>query len=119
MDTDDEKDLFHTLDTLLEEERRVLLAGDLTAIRALLERKETLIKQLGTLEGAAERELQGLQVKALRNQALLDGTLRGIRTVATRMGTLRRIRKTLETYDEAGQRREITTQQDHQVEKRA
>ena len=53
MDTDDEKDLFHTLDTLLEEERRVLLAGDLTAIRALLERKETLIKQLGTLEHVA------------------------------------------------------------------
>ncbi|MCA0920382.1 flagellar export chaperone FlgN [Pseudooceanicola nanhaiensis] len=119
METDRDETLIDALDALLEEERRTLLSGDLTAIRGLLERKEALVEQLGALEGAAQRELEGLQVKALRNQALLDGTLRGIRTVANRMGTLRRIRRTLETYDEAGRRQEVTTQPDHQVEKRA
>jgi len=111
--------LINRLDALLEKERRALLAGDLDMIGKLLTRKEMLFDALAELEPANQSDLLSLQTKVDRNQALLDGALQGIRKVANRMSTFRKIRRSLETYDAEGRKKAIPGELDHKVEKRA
>lgn len=116
--TDETTRVFDALDTLLERERIALLEGRLDALAELLAEKEQLIDALAAIP--LDRDgLIALRGKAERNQNLMDSALRGIRSVATRLGTLRRLRRSLETYDQAGRRRTIVTQGGSQVEKRA
>ena len=107
------------LETLLERERSALIAGDFDALVDQFDEKKTLIDRLNGSGEAVDVSLSGLQAKALRNQALLDSALRGIRSVANRMNTLSRIRQTLDTYDESGQRQTIEGQPSRKMEKRA
>ncbi|MCZ4352911.1 flagellar export chaperone FlgN [Roseovarius aestuarii] len=111
--------LINRLDSLLEDERRALLDGDLQTIAGLLERKDALIDALNAAEPEVDTDMAALKGKVDRNQALLDGALQGIRKVAGRMAAWRKIRRTLETYDETGRKKSITGEVDHQIEKRA
>lgn len=113
------QDLIEKLDKLLETERVALLAGDLETIGKLLEQKEDLIDRLNIIQPQNQPALAGLHDKVTRNQALLDGALQGIRKVAARMAAMRRIRRSLETYDKSGQRQTIEGEVLHKVEKRA
>jgi hypothetical protein len=119
MTDDPTAELIEQLDNLLEDERRALLAGDLEAIGRLLRRKEALIDALNDIPPQAADGLEALQGKVVRNQALLDGALQGIRKVAGRMAAFRRIRRGLDTYDAEGRRTTIPGEIDHKVEKRA
>ncbi|WP_010141274.1 flagellar protein FlgN [Oceanicola sp. S124] len=119
MTNDPHQKLIDELDVLLESEREALMTGQLDKLTDLLERKEALIDRLNGLEGLEAADLQPLRGKAQRNQALLDGALRGIRTVANRFSTLRKIRRTLETYDSQGRKSALVSQHDNKLEKRA
>lgn len=107
------------LDALLERERDALIEGELDELVGLFDEKKTLIERVNEKSDVAAEALQQLQKKAARNQGLLDSALQGIRSVATRMGTLHRVRQTLDTYDESGQRRTIEARPSRKVEKRA
>jgi len=117
--TDITQDPLSELDALLDRERSALIDGDLQQLGELLEKKEALLEQIAGMEGPAAKGLESLQGKAIRNQALLDSALQGIRTVANRFATLRRIRKSLETYDEFGQKSSLPAINEGKVEKRA
>jgi len=118
MTADRPQDLINDLDDLLDAERAALLAGDLDRIPLLLDRKEDLIDRLNQIDeqGAS---LTVLHSKVLRNQALLDGALQGIRQASARLAEVRRVRRSLETYDEGGHKRTIEGEVLHKVEKRA
>ena len=107
------------LDDLLERERAALLDGNLDQIPILLTEKEELIDTLNALEPEGDQDLNDLQAKVERNQVLLDGALQGIRKVAARMAAFRRIRRSLETYDEKGCKQTIQGDVERRVEKRA
>ena len=114
------RDAVEALDALLEEERTVLLSGDLDSLSDLLGRKEALMDQMGRL--AANQDdvaLSDVQAKLRRNQALLDSALAGIRSVARRLATVRRVRQSLEFYDEDGARASVDIGIERSVEKRA
>jgi flagellar biosynthesis/type III secretory pathway chaperone len=113
------QDVIDTLDKILEQERDALMSGDLDAIPKLLEQKEALFDQLQDVRVEERGHLEVLHSKVTRNQALLDSALRGIRSVSERMATLRRVRKTLETYDSAGRKMTFESNPEHKVEKRA
>lgn len=117
--TDADSDLFASLDDLLDRERAALVAGDLKHLAELLTEKELLLERIADVGEPGRARLETLQGKAIRNQALLDSALRGIRNVANRFATLRRIRKTLETYDEFGQKSVLPAVPDSKVERRA
>ncbi|MGI3164044.1 flagellar biosynthesis protein FlgN [Pseudooceanicola sp. 200-1SW] len=119
MTQDPHQGLIDELDALLDQERAVLTEGRLEALPALLGAKEALIDRLNALDDMAPDRLHPLRGKAERNQALLDGALRGIRTVANRFSTLRKIRSTLETYDSSGRKSALLQQHDNKLEKRA
>lgn len=110
---------FAALDTLLEEERAALLGGQLEKLTDMLPRKEALIDALNGGRHTDIPALQSLDSKVKRNQLLLDGALEGIRNVAQRLATLRRLRGSLETYGSDGKKRNIDVDTDHSVEKRA
>ena len=111
--------LIDRLDDLLECERETLLRGQLDAMADIAEEKERLIDALNALEPEEHPDLTDLQSKVARNQVLLDGALQGIRNVAARLAALRRIRRTLETYDESGRKQTIQGEVERRVEKRA
>lgn len=111
--------IFDALDDLLDEEKTALLEGNLDHVARLLETKETLIDGLSVLEEGEAQSLQQLDKKVRRNQVLLDSALAGIRSVAERLAALRRVRRSLDTYDEKGVRKTIDMVADKSVEKRA
>ncbi|MGX0875333.1 hypothetical protein ACSSV4_000005 [Roseovarius sp. MBR-154] len=116
--TDHPDRLAAQLDALLETERAALLRGDLGAIAAGVAEKERLIAAFEAL-GPRHVGLADLQAKVIRNQALFDGALQGIRSVALRIANFRRIRKSMETYDQQGRKQTIPGDIVRTVEKRA
>jgi flagellar biosynthesis/type III secretory pathway chaperone len=108
-----------SLDDLLDRERIALLNGDLDAISRGLREKERLIDALNALHGDQDEDLSAIRNKAQRNQILLESALSGVRAVADRVAALRRVRDTLETYDQSGRKTAISTLRTGQVEKRA
>jgi len=107
------------LNLLLERERTALLNSDLDRLVAQYDEKKTLIDTLNGSDSAAAPQMKQLQARALRNQELLASALQGILSVANRMSALQRIRQSLDTYDESGQRRTIEGQLTRKMEKRA
>ncbi|WP_390911604.1 flagellar biosynthesis protein FlgN [Pseudosulfitobacter sp. SM2401] len=113
------QDTIDSLDDLLDAERAALLTGDIDQIGRLMAQKESLIDTLNDQEAVDRSELEHLNSKVERNQELLHSALDGIRTVARRLATMRRIRKTLETYDAQGRKNSIVLHQEQTVERRA
>jgi len=107
------------LDALLARERAALLSGDLHVLGALAQEKETLATELGNMAPDLLAGARRLSETARRNQALLDGTLQGIRLATARLSAYRRLRGTMETYDPLGRKTTITGVLSHKVERRA
>lgn len=107
------------LDELLELERQALLTGNLDKIARLIDRKESLIDELSGIEAGEASELAALNHKVGRNQDLLDHALQGIRSVSSRLAAMRRVKRTLDTYDSSGSKHSIVLPKDGSVEKRA
>ncbi|MDJ0822739.1 MAG: flagellar protein FlgN [Paracoccaceae bacterium] len=107
------------LTALIEEERQALLNGDLDSIEKVIERKQELIVQIANTPPNSPDELEPLRLQLRRNQVLYDHALAGLRNVADRLGTLRRLRKSLDTYDAYGQRQSIEDTTENQLERRA
>ncbi len=104
------------LQTLLDEERTLLLSGDLESLPQLLDRKQDLIENLGDTIGP---ELTEIHSKLTRNHALLNSAMEGIQRVSDRLAALKQMRQSLETYDSQGHRQSIGTLQKGRMEKRA
>ena len=113
------EDVVADLDDLLETERAALLSGDLEIIGRQLHRKENLVDELSVLDAADTRALAAVAGKLRRNQDLLDYALDGIRSVATRLAALRRVKEALDTYDATGTRKSVKISKESSLEKRA
>ncbi len=106
------------LNDLLDEERELLLEGDLDQLAGLLKSKEALIEEVNGSSQTDASAVQSLDRKVKRNQLLLDGALEGIRAVADRLAHLKRARGTLDTYGPDGKRHEIELNAETSVEHR-
>ena len=96
-----------TLDRLLEQERALLLEGDLQGLGKLLPQKEAIIEDLLNESLLSRDAVAPIERKLQRNQLLLDGALDGIRAVAARLAALRQVRSALDTYDAQGRRQTV------------
>lgn len=104
------------LQALLDEERTLLLNGDLEALPSILNRKQELIEKLN---GTKVPDLTDIHTKLTRNHALLNSAMEGIRKVSDRLEALKQMRQSLETYDSQGHRQSISAPQNGRMEKRA
>jgi hypothetical protein len=114
--------LIDSLQDLLVDERTALLEGKLDALPDLLTRKEALFEELSTLQEEEEidaDDLTPLQEGFARNHQLLESAQAGLRATQERMGTMRRVRTTFESYDNRGQRQAVQLNAGQRVEKRA
>ncbi|MCP4822621.1 MAG: flagellar biosynthesis protein FlgN [Shimia sp.] len=114
--------LIDSLQDLLDEERAALIEGKLDALPDLLTRKEALFEELTILQEEEEidaDDLAPLQDGFARNQQLLESAQAGLRATQERMGTLRRVRTTFESYDNRGQRQAVQLSAGQRVEKRS
>jgi len=119
MTTSDDTELTHRIEALLSQERDALLSGDLRALGDLAEEKERLAACLQELGPERRAALRGLHDMASRNQALLDGTLAGIRRASARLSACRRLRGAMDTYDPQGNKTAIPGVVSRKVERRA
>jgi flagellar biosynthesis/type III secretory pathway chaperone len=108
-----------SLDDLLDAERGALLSGNLDEVARLHVRKEQLIDTLNRMDARDHTNLASLNSKVERNQALLNTALDGIRSVARRLATIRRVRQSLDTYDSRGRKKTVAMSVDRSLEKRA
>lgn len=115
----DPQSIMEELDALLEKERALLLTGKLDDMADILSAKEALIDALSAADQEDMQDLAGLQNKLTRNQTLLDGALHGIRRTTARLAALRRVRRSLETYNEAGDKQTIEGRVTRKLERRA
>ncbi|EBA17094.1 hypothetical protein RSK20926_08992 [Roseobacter sp. SK209-2-6] len=111
--------LIDELDEILDEERSALVRGELEKIESLVTRKERIIEQLNAIDDLERKELNKVQTKVSRNQELLNSAMDGIRSVATRMAELRKVRKGLDVYDRTGRRSRYGTLSGTRLEKRS
>ena len=113
------QDLIDELDTILDQERRALVQGELEKLEPLMTRKEILIGDLNQISELERAALSHVQGKVARNQVLLDSAMDGIRAVAARVAELRRVRKGLDVYDQSGRKTRYGTRGATTLEKRA
>ncbi|MEX0369537.1 MAG: flagellar biosynthesis protein FlgN [Tateyamaria sp.] len=111
--------LLDELDDLLDAERQALLDGKLDQVERMFKRKTALMDALGNPEPGDETRIEDVRSKLLRNRDLLGSAAEGIRSVAQRLATVRRVRHSLETYDERGQRKSVNLTPGSSLEKRA
>lgn len=108
-----------SLNTLLENERRALLSGNLDQIELLLSQKEKLVGQINGMAVAPSDQVATVQGKMARNQLLLESAMSGIRAIAERIEILHQARKSLQTYNARGQKKDVSLSVARSVEKRA
>ncbi len=88
---------------LLDREREIILNGPLSELTALVEKRETAIREVLS-EGATAPEpfLTALKAKAERNARLIQSSLSGVRAATAEIDRLEAATRGLRTYTERG-----------------
>ncbi len=108
-----------SLEAILQKEREVLLRGDLDRLGDLADKKTELIHNLNAQAGHKPQDLQSIRSDLMRNRALLNNAMAGIRDVADRLQALQKARAGLDVYDMDGALKHVGTQDKRRLEKRA
>jgi hypothetical protein len=96
---------------LLDLERKVILNGPLSSLRALVDRRETAVAEvLETESEVPEAFLAALKARAERNSRLILASLAGVRSGAAQIEQIRTARSQLRTYSPAGTAVEVREQ---------
>lgn len=112
------EDTLERLKTFIKDEKEALLTGNFERISELLEEKAALLAEIPHLE-KDEEMLAPVRAGLRRNEELFDHALAGLRNVANRVGQANRLRKSLDTYDEAGRRTSLGEPGGKTLERRA
>lgn len=104
---------------LLDLERRLILNGPLTGLRAIVEQREAAVAEiLETESDLPEAFLVALKARAERNSRLILASLAGVRSGITRIEQIAKERGELRTYTAEGTSiavRATETTQDHRA----
>ena len=88
---------------LLDQEREIILNGPLSELKALVDRRETAIKEvMAEGEAAPEPFLAALKTKAERNARLIEASLAGVKAATAEVDRLEAATGSLRTYTERG-----------------
>ena len=88
---------------LLDLERKLILNGPLSGLKALVERREAAIAEVLESEtDLPEAFLVALKARAERNSRLILASLAGVRSAAAQIEQIRATRSQLRTYSAAG-----------------
>lgn len=107
MTTDPRSRRLGDLKTLLDAERDAILAGDFDALTEIAERKQTCLRALAS-DRPSPAEVAALRRIQARNQAMLNSSGQGIKSVMRRLGELREAQNGLNTYSQTGRKDPLT-----------
>ncbi len=97
---------------LLDLERKLILNGPLSGLKALVERREAAIAELLETESdLPDAFLVALKARAERNSRLILASLAGVRAGAAQIEQIRSSRTQLRTYNAAGTPVEVRPRQ--------
>lgn len=99
-------DALEKMNRLLDQERSLLLKGDIAGLDPIAREKARLAPELGVTV-TDEQNLQELRHKAMRNDQLLNAALKGVRAARTRLQEIRNGGAPMTTYGTDGQRHAI------------
>ncbi|MFV0334673.1 MAG: hypothetical protein ACK5JR_11475 [Tropicimonas sp.] len=108
----------HQLFDLLEQEKFLLMKGEIEAVAEMAARKEELVERLHPAALLAAEDLSKLRDMAQRNGALLDASRKGLKAAATRLGEIRKAMLNLDTYNRNGDLKNLQDTRPR-IEKRA
>lgn len=100
--------ILRALVRLLEREAVLVRRADFAALAAVVPEKEGLMGKLAAADPPPPEALEGLRVKAGRNQSLMAAALRGVRSARKRFEMLRSAQTSLTTYDHLGRKCDIS-----------
>lgn len=103
---------------LMEEERSLLMSGDIEALADLEPRKTAMLEAFSAEDHLDENRLATLQTKLHRNQALLDAARKGLNAAGARLRDIRKAMLQLDTYTRNGDIRNLQ-QARPKIERRA
>ncbi len=94
---------------LLDQERRVILNGPLTELKALVDRREALLEELFAEErDLPEAFLAAVKARAERNSRLILASIAGVKAAGAQLSRLDAARDSLRTYSAEGAPVEVT-----------
>lgn len=90
---------------LLDEERRILLHGPLTALSAIVARREAALAEISATTAALPQPfVESLRTKAERNARLIQASLAGLRSADAQIQRIEASGRALGTYCADGRR---------------
>jgi hypothetical protein len=90
---------------LLDEERRILLEGPLTALAAIVDRRESAMAEISNATGALpEIFVESLRAKGERNARLIQASLAGLRSADAEIARIEQSGRAIGTYSANGRR---------------
>lgn len=90
---------------LLDEERRILLNGPLTALSGIVARREAALAEItATTAALPESFVESLRARAERNSRLIQASLAGLRSADTQIARIEASGRALGTYSANGRR---------------
>ncbi len=88
---------------LLDQERKVILTGPLTELKALVDRREALLAELLEAERTLpEAFLVAVRARAERNGRLILASIAGVKSAAAQIARMDEARDSLRTYSAEG-----------------
>lgn len=94
---------------LLDQERKIILNGPLTELKALVERRETLLAELMDQErDLPEAFLAALKARSERNSRLILASIAGVKSAEAQIARMDEARDSLRTYSADGAPVEVT-----------
>jgi hypothetical protein len=88
---------------LLDQERKVILSGPLSELKALVDRREALLKELLEQDRELpEAFLTAVKARAERNSRLILASIAGVRAAEAQLARIEAARDGLRTYSAAG-----------------
>ncbi len=90
---------------LLDEERRILLEGPLTALAAIVDRREAAMEEISAAtDRLPENFVESLRAKAERNARLIQASLAGLRSADAEITRIEASGRAIGTYSASGRR---------------
>lgn len=96
------------LRSVLKEERKAIISADFSEIDTLSNIKQALFENFDTGLTNVE-ELREIRDELVRNQLLLQASIKGVASARARLNALREVREELRVYDQSGRFSPVST----------
>ena len=108
-------DIIIDLDTLLDQERKLLKSGRFGDLEPLIAHKEQLLSEIGKIHNINPVELAKIRDKISENKHLLSASISGFKRATATLTSFKQVRNCLSYYGQDGSKINIPTRSGEQL----